>query len=116
LKLIECNHRFNLGVGQLCAAGFDLPLLAYERALGRPGPKLDEVRYGVRLWHPVPDFRAFLDYRRAGELSTWQWLRSLAHRQSFSLWAIDDPLPSLLDLLSGPRRLLRKRRRDHARA
>lgn len=95
LKLIECNHRFNLAIGLLCASGLDLPLFAYERALGRPGPSLDSPRFGLRLLHPLPDAVAFLHYRAAGELSTRRWLRSLAHRQHFSLWARDDPLPSL---------------------
>jgi D-aspartate ligase len=114
LKLIECNHRFNLAIALLCRSGFDLPLLAYERALGRPGPSLDSPSYGLHLWHPVPDFRAFLDYRRAGELTTAGWLRSLAHRQAFSLWAADDPMPSVRDHLEGPTRLVRKLRRSDA--
>ncbi|HEX7059066.1 MAG TPA: hypothetical protein VF176_04375 [Solirubrobacterales bacterium] len=110
LKLIECNHRFNLGIALLCNSGFDLPLLAYNRVVGLAGPSLDSPRYGLHQWHPVPDARAFLAYRRAGELTTWGWLRSLAHRQCFSLFALDDPMPSLIDYLKGPVKMLRSRR------
>jgi D-aspartate ligase len=116
LKLIECNHRFNLSIALLCRSGFDLPLLAYNRVVGRPDPDVGSPRYGLHLWHPVPDARAFLAYRRAGELTTAGWLRSLAHRQCFSLFAADDPMPSIRDHLAGPARLARKLRRSRAAA
>lgn len=110
LRLIECNHRFNLAIGLLCASGLDLPLFTYQRLLGRSGPPLDSPRYGVRLWHPVPDFRAFLGYRSAGELTARAWVRSILHRQRFSLFDWQDPLPSLVDHLSGVWELARRTR------
>lgn len=108
LRLIECNHRFNLAIGLLCASDLDLPLFTYERLLGRSGPSLDSPRYGLRLWHPVPDFRAFLAYRAAGELTGRAWVRSILHRQRFSVFDWRDPLPSVVAHLSGVRELARR--------
>jgi D-aspartate ligase len=98
LKLIECNHRFTLATGLVCHAGVDLPLLAYERALGRPGPPVSGYRVGVRMWHPVEDARAFVDLRRQGAMSLPAWLRSLLHPQHFPLFDWRDPVPSARSL------------------
>ncbi|HEY7255615.1 MAG TPA: hypothetical protein VH476_02930, partial [Solirubrobacterales bacterium] len=70
LKLIECNHRITAADALQRACGLELGRLVYERALGRPVTPLGErFRRGVGLWFPAEDVRAFLGYRRAGELS-----------------------------------------------
>lgn len=97
LKLIECNHRFNLAVELLYRSGVDLPRLTYSRLTGRPSPSLDPSHAGRRLWLPLWDIRAFLDYRVNGELTARAWARSLLHRQSFAVWSADDPVPSLVE-------------------
>jgi len=48
-KLIECNHRFGNGIELLTAAGIDVPLITYKRALGQPVSALRSYRRGVRL-------------------------------------------------------------------
>jgi D-aspartate ligase len=98
LKLIECNHRFGAGIELLRAAGIDLPLLTYERLVGRRVKRVDVYREGVRLWHPVDDARAFLAYRRRGSLSFSGWLRSLIHALHVPVFRWDDPKPSLVEL------------------
>lgn len=112
LYLIECNARFNLAVALLRASGYDLPLLAYKRALGLPGPPMGPPRWGEHLWHPGPDFRSFLDYRRCGEMTTTQWVGSLLHPQRFSLWSLADPWPSIVELGATLGRGLRLARRE----
>ena len=117
LRLFECNARFNLAVALLRVSGFDLGVLAYERALGLPGPAMGPPVWGRHLWHPAQDFRSFMDYRREGELTTIGWLRSLLHRQAFSLWAADDPWPSLAEngaAAARAKRLLARRLRPSA--
>jgi predicted ATP-grasp superfamily ATP-dependent carboligase len=111
LVLFECNARFNLAVALLRASGFDLALLAYRRALGEPPPRMGPPRWGRHLWHPGPDFRSFLDYRRCGEMTTGEWARSLLHRQTFSLLAHDDPWPSVVEQAATARRALALGRR-----
>jgi D-aspartate ligase len=100
LKLIECNHRFTAANELLRAAGVDLALFTYNRLVGRALPQVDGYRSGLYLWHPIEDARAFLQYRRRGELTTSAWLRSLLHRPRFPLLRLEDPLPSAAGMVS----------------
>jgi D-aspartate ligase len=93
-KLIECNPRFNLSIELLIASGLDLPLFLYRRLRGEATPQLAVRRSELHLWHPVPDLRSLRVQRRAGELTVARWIRSLLHRQRFTLLAADDPRPS----------------------
>lgn len=104
LILIECNPRFTMSNELLRAAGVDLPLLSYNRALGRPARRVDSYRVGVHLWDPARDLRALPGYRRHGELSTRSWLKSLMHRQVFPAFRLDDPLPAITRAASMIRR------------
>jgi D-aspartate ligase len=111
LKLIEVNHRFTAINELVQAAGIDLAQLAYSRVAGSDPPSLNGYRRGAHIWFPTHDARAFLEYRRRGELTLLQWLRSLAHRQRPVLFSLDDPLPGLANLpMRGWRRLRPKRR------
>jgi predicted ATP-grasp superfamily ATP-dependent carboligase len=96
LKLIECNARFTMANEVVRVAGIDLALFTYNRLLGRPTPPVDSYRQDVRMWDPLKDTRAFLEYRRGGELSFADWVRSLLHPQHFPVARIDDPLPAVV--------------------
>jgi predicted ATP-grasp superfamily ATP-dependent carboligase len=98
LKVIECNARFTLGNPLLAASGYDLGRFVYNRLVGLPQPPLADQPYvrGLRLWFPIQDFLAFLDLRRDGRLTLAGWLRSILHRQVLPMWALSDPLPSLV--------------------
>ena len=109
LKLIECNHRFTAANELVRAAGIDVARLTYRRLAGLPQAPLEGFRDGVRLWHPVEDARAFLDYRREGQLSLATWTRSLLHRQRFPLLDMRDPMPSLGNYARMARRAVRRR-------
>lgn len=109
LKLIECNHRFTNVNESVRLAGVDLALLTYNRLVGLPDPPVDSFRAGVRMWHPVEDVRAFLAYRRRGELSLLGWVRSLCHRLHFPVFRLSDPKPTLIHYQRA-RSALRKRR------
>jgi D-aspartate ligase len=95
LVLIECNQRFINPTELLRAAGVDVALVAYDQARGRIPEPQPEAAEGVRLLFLVEDGRSFLEQRRAGELSTAGWVRSLVHRQRFPVFSARDPLPSL---------------------
>jgi len=105
LKLLECNHRFTI---ETMFAATDLPLLTYNRLLGRPLPPARPYKSGVHLWSPVPDVRAFLAYRRRGELTFGRWLLSLMHRQRFHAFRWDDPLPTIRHHLTLVGRVIRR--------
>ena len=107
LKLIECNHRFTAANDLVRHCGLDIPLLAYNRLVGRPGPAVDTYRTGVRMWHPIEDLRALGEYRRAGRLTARKWVRSLLHRQHFPVLRADDPMPTVVNLSRRGRGLAR---------
>lgn len=95
LKLIECNYRFLNSTPNLVGSGFDIITVAYNRLAGLPLPSL-EYRRGLHTLNPLDDFRAFLEYRRDGDLKTHEWLRSVLHRPTnFTVWRWDDPGPTL---------------------
>jgi predicted ATP-grasp superfamily ATP-dependent carboligase len=95
-KLIECNPRFTLADGLVRRAGVDMANLAYRRALGLACDPITTFRDGVRQWHPNLDLHAFVNGRRAGEITTLEWLRSLAHIQHLPVFDWRDPAPSLV--------------------
>ena len=96
LKLIECNHRFTAANEQLRRCGADLALFTYNRILGRPLPEIEGYRRGVGHWYPLRDARAFVEYRRRGELRLGHWLATLLRPQTFPLASFRDPMPSLV--------------------
>lgn len=106
-KLIECNARFVASNALVAKAGLRLATFVYKRALGK-NPPLVVTPSGrpQRLWDPLRDFAAFLQLRRAGQITFWQWLVSIAHRQHFPYFALFDPAPTLSRLLSGLKRTL----------
>ena len=103
LKLIECNPRITAAAELIRRSGIDLTEVVYAGALGRPvhvGP----VVQGLNQWLPGKDLKALRDYRRAGELTTAQWLRSMVGRQTLPLASVEDPLPALQNASTVARR------------
>ena len=94
-KLIECNHRFTAINELLRASGCDVALFAYNRLVGRPTPKLDGYRTGVRIWQPLNDARAAWALLRRRELSVESWARSWAASKHVPMFRWDDPAPTL---------------------
>ncbi|MBV9660142.1 MAG: hypothetical protein JO337_03190 [Acidimicrobiales bacterium] len=111
LKIIECNPRFTNAHELVRRSGIDFGLLAYGRLAGTPLPPLDRFRDHVGMWFPAEDVRAFLDYRRDGELTTGQWLGSLLHPQAFVLFDWQDLGPSLHNGAHYARGAMRRMRR-----
>jgi D-aspartate ligase len=111
LKLIECNARFTAGNEIVRRAGVDIAWIAYARMTGQPLPPIRRGRDGVYMWYPLKDTLAFLELRRRGETATLDWVRGLAHRQTFPIWSASDPMPSLAELARVPARVVRKLRR-----
>lgn len=114
LVLIECNQRFLNASELFVAAGVNLALLAYEQSAGRTPPPQQEFGEGIRLLFLVEDARSFLELRRAGELTTAAWARSLLHRQRFPVFSVSDPLPSLYTSAALAAGVMRRRVRNLA--
>jgi predicted ATP-grasp superfamily ATP-dependent carboligase len=118
LVLIECNHRFTASTALHVAAGLDVPLFVYNRLVGAPTPRLGRPYNETKtLWYPLDDYRAFKEYRRRGELTTAQYVRSIARRHAFSVASVSDPGPLALALKPRVRGLWRRvwRRLGHPR-
>jgi D-aspartate ligase len=115
LKLIEANHRFTASTALHLAAGLDVPLFVYNRLTGAPLPRLGRpYGEGMTLWYPLDDYRAFKAYRRRGEMTALQYLRSILRPHHFSLASVTDPGPFLAALkprIGGVWRRIRRRRR-----
>jgi D-aspartate ligase len=94
MKLIECNYRFIQATALFQAAGFDIVGFTYNRLAGRPLPSMD-YRRGVRGIFLANDLRAFREYRRIGELTTREYLRSLARPHHLMQMSWDDPAPAV---------------------
>lgn len=98
LKLIECNARFTASDCLVARSGINLAAFVYCRLTGRPTPPMNDFVRGVRLWDPVRDFQAHLAMRKAGTLTTRQWLASVCRRQTFPYFQWTDPAPALARL------------------
>jgi len=94
---------------RVSASGCNLAALAYSRIVGLPHSVPSEFKMGMRLWDPLRDYFAFLQRRRAGELSLMQWLGGLCHRQTFPVFRWSDPRPTI----SRAMRMMRRSRPGH---
>jgi len=86
LVLIECNLRLTASDVLERRAGLDLAWIAYQAAHGLAEPVPASFDDGLHQWVPRADWRAYRSYRRAGELTTGEWLRSIAHSQVFPIF------------------------------
>ncbi|MDH3452391.1 MAG: ATP-grasp domain-containing protein [Gammaproteobacteria bacterium] len=94
-KLIEINVRSASQVNLAIDSGVDLPYIAYQDILQKPVQPILTYRQGVKWINLTSDIRAFLEYRRRGQLGLGGWLASLAGVRSHAYFACDDPLPAV---------------------
>jgi D-aspartate ligase len=95
------------------AAGVDFPFLLWRLATGCPVPEL-RARPGVGWMRMVMDLPAVARSLRAGTLSAPAYLRSFKRPLAHATFAVDDPLPALLDTALLGSIYVNRRRRDHA--
>jgi predicted ATP-grasp superfamily ATP-dependent carboligase len=94
LKLIECNARFTAANGIVAESGLDLARWVYGRAAGLPQEPPRRIRTGTRMWDPRRDFASYRALAAAGQITFWQWIRSLRTLRTFWFrWY--DPLPTV---------------------
>jgi D-aspartate ligase len=112
--LVEVEFKANLlldvnprawGWQSLCGrAGVDFPYLLWRLASGAPVPSARAVA-GVRWVRMTTDLLAVAGELRAGRMSARTYLRSLRRPLEFAVFALDDPLPSLVGPLMTARML-----------
>lgn len=114
LRLIECNPRLSAATELVRRAGVDFARLAYERALGREGPRFDTFRSGVHEWYPLDDTRTCFRLWREGKMSIRSWVEPLAPPLGLPIFDPTDIGPSLANAHRRARRLLSPRARRGA--
>lgn len=94
-RIFEVNGRIPLGHGVSQLVGIDLPWIMYRDALGLPSEPA-HVRPSSGHWLTLTyDLWAARDYRKAGELGTLAWLRSLLQVRLVVEFDPRDPGPFL---------------------
>lgn len=97
LKLLDVNTRIWAWIGLGAAAGLDFPVLAAALALGQ-APSGLEPRYGATWLRAIPNALSLVQsLQRTGRLG-YAAARSLSPRNGPAIFALDDPLPALLEL------------------
>jgi D-aspartate ligase len=93
--LIEINARTILAQEMITRSGLDVPLLAYHDAMGMRTPEPAKTVH-MRWIDFESDFRAFKQLRERGQITVWQWLRSVISCRAFAYFARDDLRPALV--------------------
>ena len=109
-RLLDLNGRAWTWHGLGPRAGVDFPYLAWRLAQGLPVEPA-RARAGVRWVRLATDIPSALGALRAGELTLGGWMASLRRPRQAAVWALDDPLPAIVDpVLVASRTILRRAR------
>jgi D-aspartate ligase len=96
-KLLDINPRLWTWATLGARAGADFPYLLWQMTTGKSVPE-HTGRTGVRWIRTSTDLPAAIHLIFRGRLSPVEYWRSLRSPVEFSVMALDDPLPGLLDL------------------
>jgi D-aspartate ligase len=96
-KLLDVNGRFWTWNGLGEAAGVDFPYLAWRQALGKTIAPA-RGRPGVAWMHSSRDVMAAYGEYRNGTLTVRDYLASFTKRLAFANFALDDPMPAIVEL------------------
>ena len=108
-KLIEVNARFGLWDGMAARCGIDFAHLNYKYLLGETISVKESFEEGVKWISFERDWSAFRQYRKEGDISLWQWIKSISTgRRDYAVFAWNDPLPFILSTTLFFRSLLGK--------
>lgn len=95
-KLMDVNPRLWGSHTVGAAAGVDFPYLQWKILSGETVSRV-KGRVGVRWVRMIGDVRAALEEIKRGTLSPWSYLLSLRLPLAHAIFAIDDPLPGLVE-------------------
>ncbi len=96
-KILDMNARTWTWIALGGIAGVDFPYLQWRLALGEKLPRL-RGRPGAAWMHASRDIVAACQEMRAGTLSPASYLKSLRGPLEFAAFAMDDPVPGIVDL------------------
>jgi D-aspartate ligase len=96
-KLLDVNGRFWTWNGLGPLAGIDFPYLAFRQALGQAVAPA-RGRAGVAWMHTSRDFIAACQEIAGGAMTVGEYLASFRKPLAFASFALDDPIPALVEL------------------
>ncbi len=96
-KLLDVNGRFWTWNGIGALAGADFPYLAWRQALGQTVAS-GRTRTGVAWMHGSRDIIAAYQEFSCGALKLSDYLAGLRKPMAFASFALDDPLPAIVEL------------------
>jgi D-aspartate ligase len=96
-KLLDINPRCWTWQALAARAGVDFGYLLWLAAQGRPVPAM-QARQGTRWFYVSRDVIAAAVEIGRGTTSVGSYLKSLFGLKSYAVFAVDDPLPALLEL------------------
>ena len=111
LYLFELNPRFSVWTGLDIACGIDFPYYYYLTCIGEGYEAPSSYPIGKRWLNFETDRVSLRTYIREGTLSRRRWLMSLARATVWSLFALDDPMPSWVSFRRWVRHHVLARRR-----
>ena len=97
LRVLDVNTRIWAWIGLGAAAGLDFPLLAAQLAFGVDPGALPAV-YGASWVRAVPNLLSLVQSILRGGGLGYAGARSLSPRSVPAVFALDDPLPALMEL------------------
>ncbi|HUN66290.1 MAG TPA: ATP-grasp domain-containing protein [Bacteroidota bacterium] len=109
LKVLEIHARNSTWCHLSTAAGRNITGIAYYDMIGQKCPLPDRYETGVKWLDISKDVKAFLAYRRAGEMTLGAWLSSLRGPTVHHLWSLQDPKPALMETWYIMRRRFRRK-------
>jgi len=101
LKLIELNPRYWQQNSLPTACGMNFPLMDYIEATGQNPEPITEFTTNIKWVNRHMDFNSYIQYHNAGELSFWEWRKSLVGRKVYSNFTWDDLVPIFYDIEFG---------------
>jgi predicted ATP-grasp superfamily ATP-dependent carboligase len=103
LKLIELNPRYWQQNFLSTECGINFPFINWSDLYNKRIPTENVFKTGIKWINRYLDFDSFLSYNRKGELSFWNWRKSLKGKSVYSDFTWDDPLPFLYEFRNGKR-------------
>lgn len=98
LKLIELNPRYWQQNSLADKCGMNFPLVEYFEVTQQNPQTSCNFKTGIKWVNLYFDFISFLNYKSIGKISFKEWITSLKGKKIFSIFALDDTLPSCYNL------------------
>lgn len=95
-KLIEVNTRFGMWDGLCVRCGVDLPYIAYCDTLRLPVDPQLTFRQEIIWLDWQRDVRAAIAYRKKGQLTLNEWLKSLKGEKMWAIYSREDWRPGIV--------------------